>query len=107
MSCDCAGYGGAEDGEFAACDVASARRGLLEFKVVSSFLFPPTCDTLKYEVCSWYARTTHPTVKRNEANSFVDACEKVKDGRSSGDELEKKQWEEMQKIVEWVLENEK
>ena len=56
--------------------------------------------------CSWYARTTHPTVKRTEANAFVDQCEKVKDGRSSGDELEKRQWDEMKRIVEWVLEHE-
>lgn len=61
----------------------------------------------RWNLHSWYARTTHPTVKRNEANTFVDLCEKVKDGRSSGDELEKKQWEEMKRVVEWVLENEK
>jgi hypothetical protein len=104
------GDGGSEDGESVACNVTQTGRRLLEFQVVRiqtvPLIYVCGMERLIGFSSSWYARTTHPTTKRAEANTFVDQCEKVKDGRSEGEQLERKQWEEMARVVNWVIENE-
>ncbi len=70
----------------------------------------PSADTADPHIRrdSWWNRIRSPLVPSVAIEaSFVDQCEKVGKGASKDGALEKRQWEEMGRIVRYVLEHEK
>jgi hypothetical protein len=57
---------------------------------------------------SWYSSIpAHPLIpSSSKAKSFVDACERVRNGTKGDDKkLREQQWEELKGYVEWMRAN--
>lgn len=86
-------------------------RRLLEFKLVANRCGENLLSTRHRSdtpSCArrWWSRIQHPLFpSTRQCKTFVNACEKSTPGSEADQDLREQQWQEMKRVVRWVVDN--